>query len=216
MKRALLALLDPWPFSYRPLITVLAIIAVAAILLFAAGSLHAQQWPILRITRAEPYLIEPTGICAPVAGRALPYGCSFDPSAYTFALVWIGVPPFRNAQIRVYTTSSFSPHVNDPYPFDQIGDYSQTFAVEQIPFRDAAGKAVPGWVMVPIEKRKRQRFNDDGTSEWVDDPNMCAIIYLSPPGCGLPACGAITALPRTDWSTVAQVGGGVRRRVVAQ
>lgn len=134
-----------------------------------------------------------------------------------YLLAYIGEPTIPDARVWVWTTSSMSPHVLDPEPWSEIGDYSDTWPVWALPFRDADGKPVPGWIVVPV---RQLRINmPTGSTSWILDVNMRAVIYIAPPGCNVPACGAEVVMSRTNIASIATLPtpppAPARRRAVA-
>lgn len=173
-------------------------IVLCALVATAIAFPMAAQWPVLRTS--GPYTI---------AGPAQVLSLTFTAPEYAFLLVFVGdTDSVPDARVYYWTTSSASPNADAPSPWDQIGESpAYGYQVARIPYKDAAGRVWPGWVVVPI---KLTALLSGGV--WTPDEHMRVIVYLSSPGCAASACGAATLLPRTDLSDIPMVGPAEKRR----
>lgn len=130
---------------------------------------------------------------------------------YILMLAWIATD-IPDARVYVSSTNSMSPNAISLAPWDLIGEEHAGFALRLIPAKSRDGGVIPGLYVVPV---RQLYIYLPSYNQWFADEWMRIRIAVGPPGCSVPACGAVTLIARTPLHDIPTVPGDpVRRRAV--
>lgn len=172
------------------------------LLLFLPARCFAQPSPILRSSLSSYSIPSSTPELSQL--YAAPH--------YILMLAWISTD-IPDARVYVSTTNSMSPNAISSAPWNLIGEEPDAgYALRLIPALTRDGRTIPGWYVVPV---RQLYIYLPSYNQWLADEWMRIRIAVGPPGCSVPACGAVTLLARTPLHDIPTVPGDPgRRRVV--